>query len=214
MPTGQTTLKNKYINSDYDFQHCSVDQKSGNLAISIKDAGVAVFQNASGAPSIYKGPFGDRVFCGYDNAGNLFVFGNSYDIRPPKPQLEELVNRGDSLVSLSLSQKIRESGQIQWDGKHMTIGDENGPILYRLRLAKNAATVIGSSMFRGDPGGHVQQSWIYGNRVIFPFDVTGSSGKDVGIWKYPEGGRPTATLRGPSPTTNQAVTISVRSASR
>ena len=82
----------------------------------------------------------------------------------------------------------------------------NGPTVYRLMIEDNTAKVVGSSQFSG-VATKAQQSWIYNGLIVFPFNVRGTS-PNVGVWSYPEGGAPIATLRGPATKNNQAVTIS------
>ena len=63
---------------------CAVDPVTGKLAVTNFNDGpsnsgsVAVFENASGAPTVYTDPkMFFYYFCGYDDAGNLFVDGEN-----------------------------------------------------------------------------------------------------------------------------------------
>jgi hypothetical protein len=209
---GGTTPIQSYSNSAYNFLHCSVDPVTGNLAVSIQTAGVAIFTSASYPPLIYSGPFGDQIYCAYDRSGDLFVFASPYGGSSPAPLLEELAYGASSLVPISLPQKIREAEQLQWDGQHIAVAQQRGPSVHRLKfLNGNRAKVVLSARFHGTNRGQIGQFWISGTTIVIPFDVKGSSANDVGIWRYPNGGNPTATFRGPSPESNQAVTISVAS---
>jgi hypothetical protein len=209
---GGTTPIQSYSNSQYNFLHCSVDAVTGNLAVSIQNAGVAVFTNASSAPLIYTGPFGDAVYCAYDRAGDLFIFGSADGGSSSEPQLQELAFSESTLIPISLPRKIRDAEQLQWDGQHIAIAQARGPAVYRLKILHgNVGKIVLSSRFHGIGHDQIEQFWISGTTIVFPFDVKGSSGDDIGVWTYPNGGQPIATFRGPSPTFNQAVTISVGS---
>lgn len=202
---GGTTPISTYVHSSYWFEHCSIDPNSGNLAVTMKDTGVAVFQHGSETPTTYSGPFGPQVFCGYDSSGNLFVLGDSYP-GGQGPQFYELAKGGTALVAVKLPKKVKGIGQVQWEGHYLTIASMNGPTVYRLMIENNTAKVVGSSQFSG-VATKAQQSWIYNGLIVFPFNVRGTS-PNVGVWSYPEGGAPIATLRGPATKNNQAVTIS------
>ena len=52
---------------------CSIDPTTGNLAATVP-GGIEVYKNAEGTPTVYKYPAGLN-YCGYDDAGNLFVDG-------------------------------------------------------------------------------------------------------------------------------------------
>jgi len=203
---GGTTPISTYVHSSYWFEHCSIDPNSGNLAVTMKDAGVAVFQHGSGLPTTYSGPFGPQVFCGYDSSGNLFVLGDSYP-GGQGPQFYELPKGGTSLVAVKLPTKVKGIGQVQWDGRYLTIASMSGPTVYRLVIKNNTAKVVGTSQF-GGVASKAQQSWIHDGLIVFPFNVRGTA-PNVGAWNYPQGGAPIATLRGPATKNNQAVTISL-----
>ena len=55
---------------------CSVDTTTGNLAVvfSGSTGNIAIFTGARGNPNIYRARVA-ALYCGYDNAGNLFVGG-------------------------------------------------------------------------------------------------------------------------------------------
>jgi hypothetical protein len=208
---GGTTPIQTYSNSQYNFLHCSVDPVTGNLAVSVQDTGAAIFTNASNSPVIYAGPYGDQVYCAYDRSGDLFVFGSPYGGSSPAPLLEELPYNTSALVPISLPQKIHEAEPLQWDGQHIAVAQQRGPTVHRLKFLNGRAKIVLSSRFHGTNRGQIQQFWISGTTIVIPFNVKGSSADDVGVWNYPNGGNPIATFRGPSPESNQAVTISVGS---
>jgi hypothetical protein len=208
---GGTTPIQTYSNSQYNFLHCSVDPVTGNLAVSVQETGAAIFTNASNSPLIYAGPYGDQVYCAYDRSGDLFVFGSPYGGSSPAPLLEELPYNTWALVPISLPQKIHEAEPLQWDGQHIAVAQQRGPTVHRLKFLNGRARIVLSSRFHGTNRGQIQQFWISGTTIVIPFNVKGSSADDVGVWNYPNGGNPIATFRGPSPESNQAVTISVGS---
>lgn len=209
---GGTTPIQSYSNSEYNFLHCSVDPVTGKLAVSVQATGVAIFTNASNAPAIFAGPFGDQIYCAYDRTGDLFVFGSPNGTSSSTPLLEELAYSASALIPISLPRKIRDAEQLQWDGQHIAVAQQRGPSVHRLKfLNGNRAKVVLSSRFHGTNRGQIGQFWISGTTIVIPFDVKSSSADDVGVWRYPNGGNPIATFRGPAPESNQAVTVSVGS---
>jgi hypothetical protein len=168
---------------------CAVDPMTGNLAVanlnatsSIKEAqgNVAVFKHAAGKPMLYYPPpfstgfYGE--FCGYDDAGNLFVdFQTSYlgqsfgfgELAKGASQIKVIALRGGA---------INSPGQVQWDGQHVTVTDPNAnpttnsntTVIYR---TTGAGGQIVSSMDLDSA--NIVEPWIaqfmvYGNLVVAP----------------------------------------------
>src|SRR6202034_3377504 len=69
-------------------------------------------------------------FCGYDDEGNLFVDGLS---APGTGHfaLAELPKGGSALKTITPNQYIGWPGGVQWDGKHVAIGDQITPVIYQ-----------------------------------------------------------------------------------
>jgi hypothetical protein len=206
----------------YNYWSCSVDPTTGNLAVTFEDysasptignlavtsensggTGIAIFKNATGDQTTYTDTdFSHLYFCGYDGAGNLFADGY-IDGNPAA--FAELPAGGSKLKTVQLAQGIMKPGQVQWDGKYMTIADEKAHKIYRVKVRNSAATVVGKTKL------HVSNvffgSWIYGGTVIVPWGKRGVG--YIGFWNYPKGGSPTKTFPGPGyDTTDNAVTVS------
>ncbi|MGA2761286.1 MAG: hypothetical protein ABSF08_13325 [Candidatus Cybelea sp.] len=166
---------------------CSVDPVTGNLAVVYENSPVAVFKPGSGEPVTYESGL-DATYCGYDNAGNLFVDGF---LSGEKYGLAELPKGGSTFLALSVSQSVGEPGQIQWDGKYITYESGGYPpvVVFQLEVYGSQATVVGTTTLQ-DIRHAPRQSWIYNDTIIAPYSNHGQHATHIGTWKYPEGGRP------------------------
>jgi hypothetical protein len=193
---------------------CSVDPITGNLAVTTEsNDGVAVFENASGQPTVYQTQ-SPAYYCGYDNEGNLFVDGYAL---PDGLWLDELPKNGDAFLELSLNQAITlNAGQIQWDGNYLTVQvgtDEKHPLnalaIDRLTVSGSAVSVISQTTFKNINHG-TRASWIYGNSVLVPLGLHGAV-PNIGLWAYPKGGKAKKIIKkvAGSTATFTGVTISV-----
>jgi hypothetical protein len=127
-------------------------------------------------------------FCGYDAAGNLFIDGAS-KAKGGTFRLAELPRRAKALVNLTISQSISVAGQVQWDGKHIVVGDAgvSPSLVYRFSVSGRSATEVGATTL-GDSTS-VRQFWIQSKNLIGP-----DFASHVGFWRYPAGGSPTKTI--------------------
>ena len=112
---------------------CSVDGVTGDLAVVDSGSGtgdVAIYRNASGNPTRHINThFTTYEFCGYDDAGNLFVDGTNH--------LEhflfaEIPKGSRFLTVIDLGGHVLKPSAVQWDGKYMAVGDEVGNMVYRI----------------------------------------------------------------------------------
>jgi hypothetical protein len=166
---------------------CSVDPVTGNLAVVYADSPVAVFKPGSGAPVTYESGL-DATYCGYDNTGNLFVDGW---LAGQKVGLAELPKGGDKFLAVSVSQSVGQPGQVQRDGKYITYESGGYPpiVISQLEVYGSQATVVGTTTLNAIHHSS-RQSWIYKNTIIAPYSNHGQYARNIGIWKYPEGGDP------------------------
>jgi hypothetical protein len=176
---------------------CSIDPASGNLAVAggNSQGGVHIFKHAHGTPTTYTDPtFYRYYFCGYDNEGNLFVDGQSYPGASGDFLLAELPKGGSALKTVTVNQEIVWPGEVQWDGKHITVQDQGAPVIYQFAIYGSQATKIGTTDLDG--AGELHQTWIQGGTVILP-NVCGTSCdySDVLLYKYPTGGAYTKKIR-------------------
>jgi len=107
---------------------CAVDPTTGNLAVTT-DNSVAIFLNAAGSPNFVSSTIGNMWGAGYDPNGNLFVddssFGGYAEISHTNPL--------GPMVPVTLQATIAHPGGVQWDGHHMTVGDQYAQIIYQLK---------------------------------------------------------------------------------
>lgn len=206
-PHGGTSLIGHFNLQGDHAQSCSVDPTTNNLAVVFRATNggdVAVYANEGGAPAIYSSGI-DSAYCGYDNAGNLFVSG----YRKKRAGLSELV--GDHFVSLSISGRLGEPGQVQWDGSYLTYENRapKAASISRLTLSGSLATVVGTTRLDGKMKGPLQ-SWIYDGRILVPYS-DGLRTKKIGLWSYPRGGKAISviTFRKRASYRFQGVTVSV-----
>ena len=206
---GGTTPINTFTLSSGTAAACSVDSTTGNVAVAIyfSSYDVAVFSSPSAPPTTYRVTDGAQ-FCGYDNAGNLFV-----DSHNPNLVLSELQKDGSGFTPVSIDITQKAPGQLQWDGKYLAlegIGITHGATLYRLQISGSSATVVHTTKFKGMTKS-ARQSWIEGKRILIPFGTRGDGEfiTKIGIWKYPGGGAPLQVIKNFSQDLNlQGVTFS------
>ena len=188
---GGTSPINTLSNPGQYMEGCSVDPKTGNLAVVDFEpsnggggGGVAIFADASGSPTVLTDSnlyLGYQI--GYDNKGNIFVDG-VHDSRVF--EFAELPKGSSSFTEISLDVSITTPGGVQWDGKYVTVGDAKNGNIYQTNGA--GGKVEGTTSLSDSDG--IFQYFIGGKRVVGPNAYSGNAS----IWKYPKGGNPTKTL--------------------
>jgi hypothetical protein len=171
---------------------CSVDVTTGNIAVVYVNNGptVAVFPSGTDNPTTYT--VVQSQYCGYDNAGNLFV--DAYT-SSGFTALYELPASGSTFQQLTLSESINGfPSQVQWDGQYLSLEKRGAPTVsfYRLSISGSEATVVKKVRIRGLRVGLL--SWIHGNTAFIPFANQGTKVVRAGAWKYPKGGKPINVL--------------------
>lgn len=201
---GTTPLRTLAV-PGYPELNCSVDPRTGNLALGALDGScgdcVVVYANAQGTPTTYS-PSGQVGIpgCGYDDKGNLFCDAYSSDDR--KFELLELAAGSSTFTNVAVNAGSIESGPVQWDGQYLAIGSGATGTIYQIQLSGSAGTVEGSTQLGGT--GWVWQFWItnthgslrksQGTRIIAP--TYGGSQAVAAYWDYPAGGAPTKAITG------------------
>src|SRR5579862_8586028 len=178
--------------------NCSVDPNTNNLAVtSLADSGlyVAVFANESGTPTLYS-PRIDGVYCGYDNAGNLFGSGNT---SKGFPAISELARGQSTFTPLSINGSLgAAAGQVQWDGSYITWQgraiDREPASISRLTISGSTATVVSTTSLKGKVN-RSTLSWIYSGRVLMPYSTSRVRFSKIAIWPYPQGGKPKSIIK-------------------
>ena len=180
---------------------CSVDMKSGNVAVSNRDHSASVYKHAAGVPTMYSTPF-MPYFAAYDNRGDLFIDGYANPFA-----VAELVKRGTSFQSVALEEHTRNfrPAGLQWNAGLLAFGSAN-PYQYaccgrffRYDIAGSIGVKTGSHGIRGS----LSDFYIYGSNVI----VT-DAGNSIDIYSYPRGKTPIQTIKEPGRSA-YGVTISV-----
>jgi hypothetical protein len=180
---------------------CAVNRGNGDLAVANNNDGgedpgsVAIYKGAQGAPAIYS----DRAiwfiyFLDYDDRGNLFVDGTSWNDRGRRFRFAELPRGANELINIKVSgAKIELPGGVQYNNGRVAIGDGKRPIIYQT----SGGTVTGRTTLKRLC--KVTEFFIAGEHVIAP-NTCGTEGrpgrKDVLIYNYPGGGAPIKKLTG------------------
>ncbi|HLY03847.1 MAG TPA: hypothetical protein VKR56_15280 [Candidatus Cybelea sp.] len=188
---------------------CAVDPTTGNLAVtslegpSGQTGSVAIYKGAGGNPETYSAPdFTYYTFCGYDDSGNLFIDGSRTNL------IAELSFNSSTFADIWLNRHAA-SGQVQWDGKYITLADIGRESIYRITVSGSEGKIVGHTSVKGATLRHPWQSWIEGGSVIRP---QGKLGNQIGFWKYPAGGKAYQVVKVPNKRADiSSVTISVGS---
>lgn len=167
---------------------CAIDSATGDLAATIIANGdVILYKNARGKYESYETPLIEAFFDGYDNRGNLFVDGfNSRDAS----ELIELEKGSSTFEKITTSNSVEFPGGVQFDGKYVTVNDQEAHAIYRYTVSGTTATLQGTVSLSGSSD--CVQTSITTALVYCP----DAGNVDVEVYKYPAGGSPVATLTG------------------
>lgn len=181
--------------SGQDPLSCSVDPKTGNLAVTnIETASggagsISIYAKAKGLPKIYSDiDLHNGYFCGYDDKGNLFADGYN-----PSDGFVfvELPAGHSSLINIKINETIHDPGGVQWDGKYVAVEDELESTINRLVISGSKARVQGSTHLNAD----FYDFWVQGSVIIAgAIESVSPPTGDVEFWNYPTGGNPTKTF--------------------
>ncbi|MGC2633944.1 MAG: hypothetical protein WA215_06990 [Candidatus Cybelea sp.] len=191
---------------------CAVDPNTGNLAVTTSRyqhaEEIAVFTPGHAKPKLYSdNQFLGFSFCAYDDKSNLFVNGSNNS----SAEFAELPAGGHKLQEITLNESFRVPGGIQWDGKHVAIGDSGAGVVYRFDISGSAGTEVGSTQlgrtttinqFYIEPTNFGQGS----RKLIDPVMLDQSGPGSVHFFDYPSGG--SATRKLPRFSTPYAVVVS------
>lgn len=172
---------------------CSVDPLTGNLAVvNAGMSGLSIYKQARGTPTIYTYHGFQFYYCGYDNAGNLYVDGFG-----SRPGLLRLPSGSHTFVKMTLDRTIHWPGGVKWDGNNLAISDQGlrgkNSVLYGFVIQGDGGRTVGSAPLSQSL--EVPEFAIEGAAVIAP-DTGRESGNAFRIWRYPRGGTPLKTLSG------------------
>jgi hypothetical protein len=171
---------------------CSVDPKTGNLAVAGGKGNVSIFTNATGTPHIYSlsGIYA-FYYCTFDDRGNLFVAGQRNDNTFALAELP----KGGALREVTVREYLAPGFAIQWDGRRLAVGVTQGSdtfVIDRIVVHGSKAKVVGTTTLHAPPNTLVPfQFWIDGGRIIRPENAN----TELGFWNYPDGGEETKEIR-------------------
>jgi len=211
---GTTPIKT--LSDRYGFPiGCSVDPKTGNLAVANFEGlgrtcmgGIVIYKDAAGRGRLYQ----DKDFNyywppGYDSQGNVYVEGRKNESKG-RAGLAEILFGSKKLVTLSLSgANITYPGSVLWDGQYIAATDQafqgsHVTGVYRLTVTGSEAAVV-SSVKLSDI---CLKGKVPYNDVVQPFrDGTTKGQNDIsggnlacdyrfGFWRYVQGGDPKRAL--------------------
>ncbi len=165
---------------------CAVDPATGDLAaLDVIPGGVSIFHKARGKGKVISGS-GEVYHDGYDNQSNLFADGSSSH----GFTLVELKKGSSAFVAITTSNSVEFPGSVQWDGKYLTVTDQEADAIYRYAVRGTNATLRGTVSLRG--AADCATTWI-----ARPYVYCADGGNNDGeVFKYPAGGSPIATLSG------------------
>ena len=192
---GGTTPIATISDPNYQPVSCAIDPSTGDLAV----ANILYQREGlSGNVVVYKqhgrniryfslGNIYSYYFVAYDPNGNLFVDGLTEQAPFGTFQFAELPHRSGTMRLIALSGgTIAFPGDVQWDGTHITVGDQKNAVIYQTAGSK----IVGSTPLTGS-------SDIVGY-VIDAGTVIGADGGNgsVEFYPYPAGGKSTGQITG------------------
>src|SRR5580704_314853 len=167
--------------------NCAMDPTTGDLAATILNKGdVVIFAHTSHRGNTITTGLFEAYFDGYDDNGNLFVDGVNNSLTFA---LVELPKGSSSFENISISNTVAFPGAVQWDGKYLTVGDQESHAIYRYGVSGTTATLKGTVSLTG--ASDCGQTWIGSGGVVFCPDSGNTQGE---VYKYPAGGSPIAIL--------------------
>jgi hypothetical protein len=167
---------------------CAMDPSTGNLAVSLLGAGdVVIFTDHAGTGTVVADGMDSTYYDGYDNKGDLFVDGitesDTYGV-------VEMASGSSSFKAVTLNNSIEFPGEMQWDGKYVTLNDQEAHGIYQYTCSDDSCT--SNNTVELDGTSDCVQTWISGKYVYcpdFPNEV-------ADVFAYPAGGSAIATLTG------------------
>lgn len=203
---GGTTVVNTYNNGGTDAVGCSVDAH-GDLAITNQIPGqITVYAAGKGNGTTYTESACNYMWpAGYDGSGNLYMEGASSE----GTEVCELPAGATQMQQVSLSGEfINFPGSVQWDGKYITLTDQqfqggyNTGIYEATESASGNLSAFGGTELTASCNGdytEVLEPYIVGQKNA-PINhkegkaIVGGNAQcyDAGVsyWAYPKGGSP------------------------
>ncbi|HEY3676873.1 MAG TPA: hypothetical protein VGK84_12880 [Candidatus Tumulicola sp.] len=175
---------------------CAINPRTGDLAVSnlidtgFSSSSVSIYKKAAGTPTTYQNSrFYESFFLSYDDSGNVFVDGLTYDSGTSVPYafaLAELKKGSGTFSTIPVAATINYPGNVVWSNKNIAIGDqEYGPTeaaVYQVQLGASGGTVTGTTLLEGVCD--VPQFFIVKTVLLAP----DACKANVAIFGYPAGG--------------------------
>lgn len=212
---GGTTAINTISDGYGDPGGCSINPKTGDLAVTNFEGGASgfgnlvVYANATGSGTVFQTGNYAQVFAPvYDGNGNLFF--EMMDLANRQTTVYELPSGASSLVTIAMPSgvTIYSPSGATWDGKYVGITDEqyqNGEDegLYRLSISGTSATLVGQASYTDSCYYNYSitiQPIIYHNKLISGNNYCYYANVyHIDYWNYKNGGNPIRYIDG-SPT--------------
>jgi hypothetical protein len=196
---GGTTPINTIEDPGQNPYDCAVNLNEGNLTGNFAILNVSSTSGGAGSVSVFGGneagtyklrPFASLQSLAYthqENVSNIFVDGLDSS---GKFLCAVFGPHREKFRVVTLPHTIGSPGAIQWDGKYLAVGDQDGPsgttVINRFSYKFGNLTFIDAIPLSTQ----VEQFFPYGSTVVGPYSNAGT----VGFWNYPAGGSPTKTL--------------------
>jgi len=194
---------------------CSVDPKTGNLAIANymdfnigRRGDIAIWKPGSTKPlEYYDNSITYYYWCGYDDKGNLYADGNTNYLN--------VLYKGSSTLRHVYFKKSIVPGSLQWSAGSLVVaqvGGAKGPVrVDRVTVQGSGAQITGTTDLQTSPGwGNYLnvQFWIDGKTIAAAGPGSGGPVRALYFWPYPAGGKASMTIAAPSDGNFYGVAIS------
>lgn len=198
-PGGASPIATYPIPGEYPVS-CSIDPTTGNVAVgdifspTTGEGAVTICSSPSScATDVEPGGLLECYFVGYDGSGNLFVDGETSSgfgmARKPheRSAFKSLTLHGSGFPGINFP------GDVQWDGRRMSVGDQSVSVIYRFA----GSTVVGSTTLDGTTD--VVEYFIFGKdatrHIVAPYCSPSGNCSAVAAYRYPTGGNPGRIIR-------------------
>jgi hypothetical protein len=189
----ETPIKTLSVSSVGGPSSCAMNG-SGDLAVGILfgsgSGDIVIFRHAGGSGTVITTPLSGEYGDGYDPRGDLFADGFSGSGSSAKFKLVELPQGRKKFRTITTSNPVKSPGSVQWDGKYVTVSDQDTNEMYQYAISGTKATLKGTVHLSG--GGTCAQTWI-ATDVVYCADAAKDDGE---VFKYPAGGSAIAVFRG------------------
>ncbi len=195
--SGSDTVEEYKANTTTDIKSLSVTAgepagcawNSSDLAVSILGEGdVVIFKGATGSGTEISDGLESTYFVGYDPSGDLFADGIS---ESGTVGLSELDSGSSSFHNVSLPNDLEFPGAVNWDGKYITVEDQEGEAIYGYTVSGSSATLERTVNY--SDASDCVDGFIYKGSAFLCPDAGDENAK---VYAYPAGGAPEDTWTG------------------